>query len=390
MASLLLAIIYISFISLGLPDSLLGSAWPVVQIELGAPLSAAGLVSTIIMAGTILSSLLSDRTTRRFGAGPVNAVSTAMTAVALFGFSISNSVLELCLWSIPYGLGAGAIDAALNNYVALHFAARHMSWLHCFWGLGASVSPYIMTYCLTSDFGWRTGYHIVFVIQLILSVFMFISIPLWKKPVTQTATDGTEISAPLGVIGSFKIRGVPHVLLAFFAYCALEATAGLWATSYFVEHRGTDPETAAAFASLFFLGITVGRFLNGFLADRFSDKTLVRVGSAILVGGLVLIMIPTATDLFALAGLIITGLGCAPIYPCIIHSTPAHFGRENSQAIVGIQMASAYTGCALMPPVFGLIGDYIGVGLYPFYMALFALLMIFMTERLNRMFEKTE
>ena len=313
-----------------------------------------------------------------------------MTAVALFGFSISNSVLELCLWSIPYGLGAGAIDAALNNYVALHFAARHMSWLHCFWGLGASVSPYIMTYCLTSDFGWRMGYQSVSVIQLILTVFMFMSLPLWKKPVTQAAGEEADAPAALGVIGAMKIRGVPHVLLAFFAYCALEATAGLWAASYFVEHRGTDPETAAAFASLFFLGITVGRFLNGFLADRFSDKTLVRVGSAILVGGLVLIMIPAATDLFALAGLIITGLGCAPIYPCIIHSTPAHFGRENSQAIVGIQMASAYTGCALMPPVFGLIGDYIGVGLYPFYMALFALLMIFMTERLNRMFEKAE
>lgn len=386
MASLLLAIIYISFVSLGLPDSLLGSAWPVMQIELNTPLSTAGIISMIITVGTIVSSLLSERLTRRFGAGLVNAVSGAMTAVALLGFSFSGSVLTLCLWAIPYGLGAGAIDAALNNYVALHFAARHMSWLHCFWGLGASISPYIMTYCLSAQHGWRMGYSSVSLIQMILAALLFISLPLWRKVEQKEAADNID-TPPIGIIGATKIRGVPHVLLAFFAYCALEATAGLWASSYFVEFRGVDPETAAAFASLFYIGITFGRFLNGFLTANFNDKTLIRVGLVILSVGLLLIMLPLPSNWPSLAGLLIVGLGCAPIYPCIIHATPYHFGRENSQAIVGIQMASAYTGIALMPPLFGFIANHINIGLYPFYMALFALVMIVMTERLNGIFE---
>ena len=390
MASLLLAIIYISFISLGLPDSLLGSAWPVMQIEFGAPLSAAGGISVIITVGTIVSSFLSDRMMRKFGAGLVNAVSVALTAVALFGFSVSGSIPMLCLWAIPYGLGAGAIDAALNNYVALHFAARHMSWLHCFWGIGASISPYIMTYCLAAQHGWRMGYRSVSIIQLILTVFLFASLPLWRKMEKKEAEEDENNGVPLGVLGALKVKGVPHVLMAFLAYCAVETTAGLWASSYLVEFRGVDPETAAAFASLFYIGITFGRFLNGFLADRFQDKTLIRMGLGILSSGIVLIMIPFPSDWFALIGLLIVGLGCAPIYPCIIHSTPAHFGRENSQAIVGIQMASAYTGSALMPPIFGLIGNYIHIGIYPFYLALFALLIIVMTERLNRMFDKKD
>ena len=390
MASLLLAIIYISFISLGLPDSLLGSAWPVMQVDFGAPLSAAGGISIIITAGTIVSSLLSDRMMRKFGAGLVNSVSVALTAVALFGFSVSNSIPMLCLWAIPYGLGAGAIDAALNNYVAIHFAARHMSWLHCFWGLGASVSPYIMSYCISSQRGWQMGYRSVSVIQLVLTVFLFLSLPLWKRNGT-AANENTDTptAPPLGIVGALKIRGVPHVLLSFLAYCAVETTAGLWAASYLEEFRGVDPEIAAAFASLFYIGITFGRFLNGFLANRFSDKTLIRLGSGILSVGLILIMLPL-DKWFALSGLLVVGLGCAPIFPCIIHSTPAHFGEENSQAIVGLQMASAYMGSALMPPLFGLIGDYVHIGLYPFYMAIFALLMILMTERLNRMFDKKD
>ena len=246
MASLLLAIIYISFISLGLPDSLLGSAWPVMQVEFGTSLSTAGIISLIITAGTIVSSLLSDRLMRKLGAGIVNAASCALTALALLGFSVSNSVALLCLFAIPYGLGAGAIDAALNNYVALHFAARHMSWLHCFWGLGASISPYIMTYCLASQHGWQMGYRSVSIIQLALTACLFLSLPLWRKVASKGDAEEESTAEPLGLIGSLKIRGVPHVLIAFFAYCALEATAGLWASSYFVEFRGVDPETAAA------------------------------------------------------------------------------------------------------------------------------------------------
>lgn len=390
MASLLIAIIYISFISLGLPDSLLGSAWPVMQIEFGAPLSAAGGISLIITAGTIISSLLSERIIRKFGAGIVNAASCALTALALLGFSYSNSVLMLCILAVPYGLGAGAIDVALNNYVALHFSARHMSWLHCFWGLGASISPYIMTYCLSSQRGWQTGYRSVSVIQLVLTVFLFLSLPLWRKLEASDATTEDTSAPSMGLLRAMKLRGLPLVLLALLSYCAVECTLGLWASSYLVEFRGVDTETAASFASLFFIGITVGRFLNGILASRFSDKTLIRVGIVILSVGILFIMLPVKFDGLALAGLLITGFGCAPVFPCIMHSTPERFGKENSQSVVGMQMAGAYVGMAVMPPAFGFIATHVHIGIYPFFVTAFIILLILTTERLNRMFDKKD
>ena len=390
MASLLLAIIYISFIGLGLPDSLLGSAWPVMQVEFGTNLSTAGGISLIITAGTIVSSLLSDRIMRKFGAGIINAASCALTALALLGFSFSTSVPMLCLFAIPYGLGAGAIDAALNNYVALHFAARHMSWLHCFWGLGASVSPYIMTYCLAYQHGWQMGYRSVSIIQLVLTVFLCLSLPLWRKIASAESSTRETVSSPLSLPAVLRTQGVPLVLLSLLAYCAVECTLGLWASSYLVEFRGVDTEIAASFASLFFIGITVGRFLSGLFASKFPDKTLIRAGITVLALGILLIMIPIKFDGLALAGLLITGLGCAPVFPCIMHQTPNRFGRENSQSVVGLEMASAYAGMALMPPIFGLIGTYIHIGIYPFYIAAFALLLIFTTERLNRIFDKKD
>lgn len=388
MASLLIAIIYISFISLGLPDSLLGSAWPVMQIEFGAPLSAAGGISLIITAGTIISSLLSERIIRKFGAGIVNAASCALTALALLGFSYSNSVLMLCILAVPYGLGAGAIDVALNNYVALHFSARHMSWLHCFWGLGASISPYIMTYCLSSQHGWQTGYRSVSVIQLVLTVFLFLSLPLWRKLEASDATTEDTSAPSMGLLRAMRLRGLPLVLLALLSYCAVECTLGLWASSYLVEFRGVDTETAASFASLFFIGITVGRFLNGILASRFSDKTLIRVGIVILSVGILFIMLPVKFDGLALAGLLITGFGCAPVFPCIMHSTPERFGKENSQSVVGMQMAGAYVGMAVMPPAFGFIATHVHIGIYPFFVTAFIILLILTTERLNRIFKE--
>lgn len=383
MASLLLVLIYISFISLGLPDSLLGSAWPVMRLELGAPLSLAGAISMLIAGGTIVSSLLSDRLTRKLGAGLVTAVSVCMTAVSLFGFSISDSIVSLCLWAIPYGLGAGAIDAALNNYVALHYSARHMSWLHAFWGVGASISPYIMSACLSAQLGWQSGYRTVSVIQLVLTALLFLGLPLWKKK-SSAAAEKEVSAAPVGLIGALRIRGVPYILFAFFAYCALESTTGLWASSYLAEYRGTSPEVAAQFASLFYLGITFGRFLCGFIADRIGDRTLIRVGILVLTAGVVFVMIPLESDLLALTGLIVIGLGCAPIYPSIIHSTPDNFGKENSQAIVGIQMASAYVGSTFMPPLFGLLASAIHVSIYPFYLVIFAVFMLVMTEKLRK------
>lgn len=384
MFSFLIVIIYIAFISLGLPDSLLGSAWPVMQADFYAPVSYAGIITMIIAGGTIISSLLSDRLTRRFGAGLVTAVSVFMTAAALFGFSISNSFALLCLWSIPYGLGAGAVDAALNNYVALHYKSRHMSWLHCFWGVGAAISPYIMSGCLTGGLGWQSGYRTVGIIQIILTAILFISLPLWKKRTDGGVSAGESGAKPIGIIGALKIKGVITVLITFFAYCAFEQTAGLWASSYLVQHRGIDATSAARFASFFYLGITVGRFLCGFIADKIGDKLLVRFGIIIAAFSAVMIALPVDVDMVPLIGLVTAGLGCAPIYPSIIHSTPDNFGKENSQAIVGIQMASAYMGTTFMPPVFGLIASHIGIWFYPLYLLLFAILMLVMSEMLNR------
>jgi len=383
MYSLLLVIIYLSFISLGLPDSLLGSAWPVMHEQLNVPVSFAGIVTMIIAGGTIVSSLLSDKLTRKLGAGLVTALSVMMTAVALFGFSISNSFILLCLWAVPYGLGAGAVDAALNNYVALHYASRHMNWLHCFWGVGAAVSPYIMGYCLTRGFGWNSGYRSVAVAQAVLTAIIFVSLPLWKKRNT-IEINNEKTSAHLSLPQALKIKGVKPILVTFFALCSLESTAGLWASSYLVEFRGIDSETAAKFASLFFLGITFGRFLCGFISDIIGDKLLIRFGIIIIICGVVMVGIPDGSSIAALAGLVIIGLGCAPVYPAIIHSTPSNFGPENSQAIIGIQMASAYVGSTFMPLVFGGIADNINIGLFPVYLAFFAALMLIMSEMLNR------
>lgn len=387
MVSLLLAIIYLAFISLGLPDSLLGASWPIMHKELSVPLSYAGMLSMIISGGTIISSILSDRLTRRFGTGLVTSVSVFLTAAAMFGFSVSNSFGLLCIFGIPYGLGAGAIDSALNNYVALHYSSRHMSWLHCFWGVGTSISPYIMGYALNSGMGWHTGYMIISVIQITLTLLLFLSLPLWKK--RESITTSEEASTkPLKIIDAIKIKGVIPLLLTFFSYCALESTAGLWISSYLVENRAMSTDIAASFGSLFFLGITIGRFLSGFITEKFGDKTMVRMGALIMLVGIISILIPTKISLPALIGIMIIGFGAAPIFPCIIHSTPSHFGKENSQAIIGIQMATAYIGNTFMPPLFGLLAEHISIALYPFYLLLFLILMIVFSEKLNKVVTK--
>ncbi len=378
MLHLLLAVIYISFISLGLPDSLLGSAWPSMYQGFGVPLSYSGVIFFIISVGTVVSSLQSDRLTRRLGAGRVTAISVCTTAAALFGFSVSSSFWMLCLWAVPYGLGAGSVDAALNNYVALHFASRHMSWLHCMWGLGASIGPYIMGRTLAGWGSWSMGYWIISVLQLILTAVIVMSLPLWK---TETEAGGSAGPRTLSLGQIIRIPGVKAVMITFFCYCALEQTAGLWASSYLALHKGVAPETAASFASLFFIGITVGRALGGFLTIRLNDAQMVRLGQGIIAAGIAAFLLPLG-EYAALAGLLLVGLGCAPIYPSIIHSTPDHFGADKSQAIIGVQMASAYIGNCLMPPLFGLIANHITVALFPFYLLVILILMIFMHEML--------
>lgn len=402
MYSLLLAIIYIAFVSLGLPDSLLGAGWPVMQQSLDVPVGFAGIVTMIIASGTVLSSLASERLTRRFGAGLVTAVSVAMTAAALFGFSASGEFWMLCLWAIPYGLGAGAVDAALNNYVALHYAARHMNWLHSFWGVGASISPFIMSYAITSGLGWSGAYLIVGVIQAVLTFALLVSLPLWGKVNTVTApaadsagdvdadpdageTPAGKGSAHVSLATALRIPGVVLILAAFFAYCALESTSILWASTYLVEERAVDPATAAAFGSLFLLGITAGRFLAGFVADRVGDRQLIRGGFVAVGLGALMLALPLDTTIVALAGLVVAGLGSAPIYPAIIHSTPVNFGRRNSQAIIGIQMAAAYAGSTLAPPLFGALSAWAGLWILPLFLLVLVALGLVMSERLNRM-----
>ena len=381
MGSLLLAIIYVCFVSLGLPDSLLGSAWPVLYTEINVPVSFAGIISMTICIGTILSSLFSDKLLHKFGAGKVTAVSVTMTAVALFGFSISNQFWMLILWAIPYGLGAGGVDAILNNYVALHYKAQHMSWLHCMWGLGASISPYIMSFALVKLDNWNYGYLIVSMIQIVLSIIIYASIPLWKKGTTEVNETVKENLLSFKEI--FSIKGAIPCFFTFFTYCALELTTSLWASSYLVEQWNFNPEAAAGFASMFYIGVTLGRLANGFLAMKFGDHFLIRMGLGIITAGIVILVLPFHS-IFALIGFVIIGLGCAPIYPCIIHMTPTVFGEDKSQAMIGVQMAFAYTGFLIMPSLFGVIADYISISLLPVYQLVLLMVMFVMHELVVR------
>lgn len=418
MVNLLLAVIYMAFISLGLPDALLGSAWPTMHQEFDVPISWQGGISMIISAGTIISALLSDRLTLRFGAGRVTAVSVAMTALALLGFSISPNYWLLMLIAIPYGLGAGGVDAALNNYVAVHYESRHMSWLHCMWGLGATAGPYIMGFALSAGQGWQWGYRYIGIIQVVLTFLLFLSLPLWKsRKVTtvESAASSSDAGAasssssvilseqseskdlqsgskdlpaprkPLGIRGVLAIRGAKEILIMFFCYCAVECTCFLWTSSYLAIGRGFDTVAAASWAGMFYLGITVGRALSGFMTMRFDDPTMIRIGQAVLLAGIIVVLLPLPGMVPVLIGIGLMGLGCAPIYPCVIHSTPGYFGEENSQAIVGVQMACAYTGAMLAPPLFGLIAQYVSIKLYPWYALVILALMFVMHERLRKL-----
>lgn len=391
MYSLLLAIIYLSFISLGLPDSLIGSAWPQMHLDLGVSVSSAGIITIIISLGTIISSFFSNSLINKLGTGLLTAISVLLTAIGLIGFSFASAFWMLVVFAIPYGLGAGAVDAALNNYTAIHYPARHYNWLHCMWGVGASTSPYIMSYALSGGLGWGSGFRIVFYIQIALSATIFATLPVWKKAKKQAIERGfgsaqeldESSRAKVNTRDIIKIKGVMLAFVAFFAYCAMEQTAGLWATSYLVQYRGIDAAIAAKFASFFYIGITIGRALAGFFADKMGDKLLIRFGGGIILLGILLVAIPSSEDMPALVGLIVIGFGCAPIYPAILHSMPIYFGKANSQAIMGVQMAFGYIGIVAMPPLFGLLAQYINIGIYWAYLLIFAVLMLISSELLN-------
>jgi fucose permease len=382
-STILLVIIYLSFISLGLPDSLLGSAWPSMYNLLNVPLHYAGIIAMVIAGGTVVSSIFSERIIRRLGTGIVTAISVLMTAVALLGFSFSSGFILLCLWAVPLGLGAGSVDAALNNYVALHYKARHMSWLHCFWGVGASMGPIIMSFFLINKNSWNLGYRTIGIIQCCLVVILFATLSLWGKKEPSKNSGKNENPQNLSFQNLFRIAGAKQIIIAFFCYCTIEVTVGLWGSSFLVIEKNISPEKAAQWISLFFIGITLGRFISGFLTIKLNNRQMVRLGQILIACGIIALSLPF-DKILLLPGFFTIGLGCAPIFPSLLHETPKNFGTEKSQAIMGIQMASAYIGTTFMPLLFGRMASYFGFNIFPFFIGAVLVLNIVMIEIVNR------
>lgn len=386
MAHLLLLLIYLTFISLGLPDALLGSAWPNMHVDLNVPVSYAGFITAIITIGTIVSSLFSAKLNKRLGIGVV-FISVFLTAIALFGFFLSTKFYMLCLFAIPYGLGAGGIDSTLNNYVATHYKAKHMSWLHSMWGIGFTVGPYAMGFALTNNQPWNNGYLYISIIQFTIFLILVLSSPLWKKQTSNLEEVETTTTKTTSFKDIFKIKGVIILLISFFCYCALEQTTALWATTFLVSETNIDADTGAYFASLFCIGITLGRIINGFIAMKLKDKQMIRMGIFIILVGIILIVC-NFHEISTFSGFILIGLGCAPIYPSIIHSIPKYFGVEVSGSLIGISMAGAYCGVLLMPPLFGLITQFISVSILPYYLLTFLIVLFIGHEILLKKLNK--
>ncbi|MBX9974564.1 sugar MFS transporter [Cytobacillus firmus] len=395
MATILLVIIYLAFISLGLPDSLLGAAWPVMQADFGAPLETAGLLFMTIAGGTIISSLVSGRILKRFGTGKVSFFSTLMTAAALLGFYFAPSVIWLFLFAIPLGLGAGAIDAGLNDYVAVHYKAHHMSWLHSFWGVGATIGPIIMAQYIAGGTSWSNGYFAIAGIQFVLAIILLLTLPLWNKgkkynkALSKEAEESEERLDHAENVKPLQIKGVKLALISFLFYCSAEATMGLWGSSFLVSVKDLPAAAAAQWVSLYFAGITIGRFITGFITFKMNNRSLIRMGQIIALAGAVLLVLPLPSA-FTLTGFILVGLGLAPIFPCMLHETPARFGKKHSQTIMGYQMAVAYTGSTFMPPVLGFIASHSTIGIFPFCIVLLAAAMFLSSEKLNRLLNMKE
>ncbi|WP_037288143.1 MFS transporter [Saccharibacillus sacchari] len=404
-ATWFLIVIYLAFISLGLPDSLLGAAWPVMRPDLGAPLESAGMLAMIVAAGTIVSSLASGKLIAKLGTGPLTLLSCLMTAAALLGFSFAPSLIWFALLAIPLGLGAGAVDAALNHYVATHYEAHHMSWLHCFWGLGATGGPLLMSYFIKEHDSWRSGYTAVAMIQFGLVIVLLVTLPLWKKiaarraenPVTEVAIDAANhdsatVPEPLAdeqpAKQPLRLPGVKMSLLAFLFYCGVETTVGLWGASFLVGARDVSAVTAAGWISLYYGGITIGRLITGFITLKVGNRALILAGQIISVIGAVLLMLPLP-DVVVLIGFVLIGLGFAPVYPGLIHETPARFGRANSAKLIGYQMAVAYTGTTFLPPLFGVLASQTGIGLFPIVTLLLVVFMLLSSEQVNRAIKRT-
>ena len=377
MGSLLLAVIYLIFISLGLPDSLLGSGWPAMQTDFGVPSSYAGYVSMTISFMTIISALVSPRLIRRYHTKWIVVVSIFLTVLGLLGFSVSRYYWMLFLFALPYGLGAGSIDAAVNHYVANHYSSSVMNFLHCFYGVGAVISPAIMSLALKTA-RWTEGYRWTSFIQAGILLAVILSLPLWKQ---NDGKEEEEIRDSAGIKETLTVPGVVLTLVAFFSYCSGEATCFLWTPSYFAGTRpGLSDETVAAFGSLIFGGLMLGRLISGFISDRLSDRLLIRIGITVELLGIVLVFLPAENYLVTAAGFIVIGTGMGPVYPAIQHMAPANFGARHSAAVIGLQMASAYLGSTFMPMIFGHLQEAAGISIMPVYLLVFALLNIGMLE----------
>lgn len=389
MIGLLIAVIYLAFISLGLPDSLLGAAWPVMHAELGASVSWAGIVTVIISVCTILSALMTDKLVAKAGTPVVTAVSVLLTAAAMLAFCFAAEFWQLCLFAVPYGLGAGAIDTALNDYVAKHLSSRHMSWLHCCWGIGATVGPYVMGYCLTGAHGWHGGYFIISMMQFALTLVMFLSVPLWKNKNAAASEQSEKRSLPLKQ--TFALKGAAFAFCAGLFYFSIEQLPIVWASTYFNTVYLLSAETSAFLASLFYIGITVSRAACGFFADKVGDKNMIRGGAvAVLVAAvLIAVAIPIRSYIPAVIGFAAVGLGCGPIFPCLIHAAPSNFGESNSGSVIGVQMAFSYFGMTFTPLLFGKLAEATTIKLLPFGVILFAALVLLFTELMNAAVAKT-
>lgn len=388
MTTLLLLIIYLAFISLGLPDALLGTAWPVMQLELDLPMEVAGVLSMTITSGTIISSLASGRLLKRYGTGKVTFISVLMTAAALLGFYLAPSLIWLIICAIPLGLGAGAVDTGLNDYVAINYEARHMSWLHSFWGVGASLSPIIMSQFILQGHAWREGYLTISIIQFALVAILFLSIPLWIKVAATEESQlnqaiEAEATASKTATKPLQVKGVKYALLTFLFYCGIEAGVGLWGSSFLVNIKNFDPAIAARWVSFYYGGITIGRFITGFITFKMSNKALIRTGQMTALIGTILLFLPLP-QIFLMSSFVIIGLGLAPIFPCMIHETPANFGKQHSQVLIGYQMAAAYTGTTFIPPLIGLFAGQLTIAIFPPIAILLVAGMLFSSEKLNQ------
>lgn len=374
MATLLLVIIFIDFIGLGIPDSLFGAAWPSINRDFMLPISAANAVTVTMTVCTVISSILSAKLINKFSTPKVTAVSTALTAVGLFGFSVSPNLYTMCLCALPLGFGAGAIDSGLNNYVAVNYKASHMNFLHCFYGIGVTLSPYLMSFALKNH-SWRDGYRWAFIIQLVIAVIAFLSLPLWEKvPSAEAAEDEKNQSVKFSRL--IKLPGIKSTWLVFFGSCSLEYVSGTWSSSFLVNSRGFTADRAALFVTLYYAGMATGRFLSGVLSTKMKPEKIIALGALLILPALILVAQPYLPILCAL-GLFMIGLGNGPLYPNMVHLTPKRFGTKLSQAVMGSQMAAACIGILAMPAMLGFLAQRFSIGIFPIYAAvLYAIMLI--------------